>query len=337
MFSACFLRLGDQPITTDSYPLSRFDNGGIRHFFILYIHCNKLQHKHLHMIIIYRNLYKILVYITLLTPIITLEARLPFYNSSRATAAAATKQTNIMSSTHQSSEASALRELKEIIQKQKLEIDSLKSALKEKQSISRPHGHGPPTQQEEDPNLYLASPFYKIALARVGWLALFLCSLSLTAVIMNGFEHTLSRQIELAYFVPLLAGHGGNTGGQTVGSVLSALSSGSVTTQDALKIIKKEAMSGMLVGLLLGTLVGPLAHFVGGISRHVSTVVFCTLPLLSTIAATLASSIPFACKIVGLDPAIIAAPAMTTFVDVSGLLSYFLIANKVFQWYGLEL
>lgn len=154
---------------------------------------------------------------------------------------------------------------------------------------------------------------------------------------MNGFEHTLSRQIELAYFVPLLAGHGGNTGGQTVGSVLSAMSSGSVTTQDALQIIKKEAMSGMMVGLLLGSLVGSLAHFVGGISSHVSTVVFCTLPLLSTIAATLASSIPFVCKMVGLDPAIIAAPAMTTFVDVSGLLSYFLIANQIFQWYGLEL
>jgi Mg/Co/Ni transporter MgtE len=250
----------------------------------------------------------------------------------------------------QSSEASALRELKEIIQKQRLEIDHLKTALEEKQSIinnkstlnssshqkPQSHGHGPPTQ-EVDPNLYLASPFYRIALQRVGWLALFLCSLSLTAVIMNGFEHTLSRQIELAYFVPLLAGHGGNTGGQTVGSVLSALSSGSVTTHDALKIIQKEAMSGMMVGLLLGALVGPLAHFVGGISTHVSTVVFCTLPLLSTIAATLASSIPFACKFVGLDPAIIAAPAMTTFVDVSGLLSYFLIANKVFQWYGLEL
>lgn len=239
-------------------------------------------------------------------------------------------------STSQSSEASALRELKEIIQKQKIEIESLRAALKKDSSHISSQSHGPPTQ-EEDPGLYLASPFYRIALKRVGWLAIFLCSLSLTAVIMNGFEHTLSQQIELAYFVPLLAGHGGNTGGQTVGSVLSALSSGSVTTKDAIKIIKKEAMSGLMVGLLLGTLVGPMAHFAGGISLHVSTVVFCTLPLLSTIAATLASSIPFACKLMGLDPAIIAAPAMTTFVDVSGLLSYFLIANKIFQLYGLEL
>lgn len=49
---------------------------------------------------------------------------------------------------------------------------------------------------------YMALPFYKIASHRVGWLSLFLCSLSLTAIIMNGFENTLHRQLELAYFVP---------------------------------------------------------------------------------------------------------------------------------------
>lgn len=241
----------------------------------------------------------------------------------------------------QSSDASALRELKETIKKQAEEIDALRAALKSQPEIIKPAtaqhvGHGPPAN-DEDPGIYLKSPFYRLAMKRVGWLAIFLCSLSLTAVIMNGFEHTLSKQIELAYFVPLLAGHGGNTGGQAVGSVLSALSTGSVTSKDAFKIIKKEAMSGITVGLLLGSIVAPTAHFVGGISRHVSCTIFCTLPLLSTIAGTLASSIPFAAKAIGLDPTVIAAPAMTTFVDVTGLLAYFTIANKIFAWYGLEL
>ncbi len=240
------------------------------------------------------------------------------------------------------SSPSALRELKEIIQKQAKEIELLKSSLEAAKSTpktgppSSSHGHGPPTA-EEDPNEYILAPFYKLAFRRVGWLFIFLMSLSLTAIIMNGFEHTLSKQIELAYFVPLLAGHGGNTGGQTVGSVLSALSTNSITTKDAFRVIRKEAMSGLTVGVILGSVIGLLAYHVGGISTHVSTVVFCTLPLLSTIAATLASSIPFLCKLIGLDPAIIAAPAMTTFVDVSGLLSYFLIANKIFALFGLEL
>lgn len=237
-------------------------------------------------------------------------------------------------------DASALRELKELIQKQSKEIDSLKAALATKSATkdtkASTASHGPPAS-DLDPGTYLHTPFYKIAFQRVGWLALFLVSLSFTAIIMNGFEHTLSQQIELAYFVPLLAGHGGNTGGQAVSSVLSGLSTKSITSKDAFKIIRKEAMTGMTVGIILGCIVGPIAHFGGGISRHVSTVVFFTLPWLSTLAATLASSIPFACHAAGLDPAIIAAPAMTTFVDVSGLLSYFLIANKVFKWFGVKL
>lgn len=245
--------------------------------------------------------------------------------------------------------SAVLRELKDTIQKQATEIKTLKAALSSVSSSSsslettkkpsKPqisHHHGP-ADDDEDPAEYLNSPFYSLAFKRVPWLTVFLISLSFTAVIMNGFEHTLSKQIELAYFVPLLAGHGGNTGGQTVGSVLSGLSTGDITTNDASRIIRKEAMSGFTVGIILGSIVGPTVYYVGGISSHVSVVIFCTLPLLSTIAATLASSIPFACKGLGLDPAIIAAPAMTTFVDVTGLLAYFVIAGRVFRWFGLEL
>ena len=240
------------------------------------------------------------------------------------------------------SSPSVLRELKETIQKQAKEIERLRSEIattkksSKSSSDSSSHGHGPPVA-DEDPNIYIKTPFYMLAFKRVGWLFIFLMSLSLTAIIMNGFEHIISKQIELAYFVPLLAGHGGNTGGQTVGSVLSALSTNAITTKDAFSTIRKEAMSGLTVGLILGSIIGLLSYHVGGISLHVSTVVFCTLPLLSTIAATLASTIPFLCKMVGLDPAIIAAPAMTTFVDVTGLMSYFLIANKIFSLFGLEL
>ena len=98
--------------------------------------------------------------------------------------------------------SSVLRELKEKIAKQSKEIESLKKQLKggDKSGASHggAHGGGPEMQTEE----YLGSPFYKIASHRVGWLSLFLCSLSLTALIMNGFENTLHRQLELAYFVP---------------------------------------------------------------------------------------------------------------------------------------
>lgn len=238
--------------------------------------------------------------------------------------------------------SSVLTELKETIKSQSTEIDRLKkelnNATKKKgggAAVST-HGHGAPADNEDIFNYRLKS-FHAIAFERVGWLAVFLFSLSFTALIMNGFEHTLSKQIELAYFVPLLAGHGGNTGGQAVGTILSALSAGVITRKDTFNVVMKEAMSGLLMGIILGSLVGPISHYVMGISVHVSTVVSVTFPLLSTIAAFLGSSLPFVCVWLGLDPAVIAAPAMTSFVDVTGLLAYFLLANKIFTLFGMEL
>ena len=251
------------------------------------------------------------------------------------------KSKNKSSTTEPSS--STLRELKDTIRSQAAEIDRLKKQLAstgdkvaKKQPPSGGHAHHGASDNEDILD-YKSKSFPSIAYERVGWLALFLVSLSFTAIIMNGFEHTLSKQIELAYFVPLMAGHGGNTGGQAVGTVLSALSAGVVTRKDALRVVTKEAMSGLIMGMALGSAVGPISHYVMGISVHVATVVSVTFPLLSTIAAFLGSSLPFVCVMLGLDPAVIAAPAMTSFVDVSGLLCYFLIANKVFRLFGMEL
>lgn len=246
------------------------------------------------------------------------------------------------SSTKSNDESSSvLRELKDTVRSQAAEIDRLKKALSAtKTPASGGHAHGGHhggSSDNEDILDYKIKSFVSIAYERVWWLAIFLLSLSFTALIMNGFEHTLSKQIELAYFVPLLAGHGGNTGGQAVGTVLSALSAGVITRKDATRVVMKEAMSGMVMGLILGVLLGPICHYVMGISQHVSTVVSVTMPLLSTIAAFLGSSLPFVCVMLGLDPAVIAAPAMTSFVDVTGLMCYFLIANKVFQLFGMEL
>ena len=182
----------------------------------------------------------------------------------------------VSSSNDVQEQSSVLRELKETIQRQAAEIESLKKSLPSSKKSGgglSGHGHGGGSEEASpsDIETYLKSSFYQIAFRRVPWLSLFLVSLSMTTIIMNGFEHTLSKQIELAYFVPLLIGHGGNTGGQTVGTVLSALSTGSVTTRDATRIILREAMSGLTIGFTLGCVVGPFAHFLGGIPLHVAT------------------------------------------------------------------
>jgi len=245
--------------------------------------------------------------------------------------------------------SSVLNELKDTIRRQTEEIETLKQQLDTKsgKSVGGSHqvvshvghgGHGGGGEVSADEVAsYLKDPFYIISYQRVGWLGLFLASLSGTALIMNVFEHTLEKHIELAYFVPLLAGHGGNTGGQTVGTVISALSTGTIKPKDAPRVIVKEALGGLLSGTILSCIVSPVCYGVLGLSFHVAVVLFFTLPLVSMIAATLGSTIPFLCVMIGLDPSVIASPAMTSIVDITGLMSYFMIANYIFRLYGLEL
>jgi len=240
--------------------------------------------------------------------------------------------------------ASALGELKETIQSQKKEIERLKAQVAsskgggktKKAAVSHGHGGGEELSEEEVAR-YLHDPFYTVGFQRVGWLGIFLASLSATALIMNVFEETLEKHIELALFVPLLAGHGGNTGGQTVGTILSALSAGTIKVSDAPKIVWKESLAGILSGSILGAIVAPIAYRGLGVSFHVAVVLFFTLPLISMIASTLGAIIPFVCVMFRLDPSVIAAPAMTSLVDVAGLMGYFMIANYIFRLYGLEL
>lgn len=96
-------------------------------------------------------------------------------------------------------------------------------------------------------------------------------------------------------------------------------------------------MGGLFVGILLSSVVGPVAHFVMRISYPVSVVVGLTLILVSAMASTLGALLPFACLAMGLDPNVIAAPAMTSIVDVGGILAYFFIANSIFDLWGIHL
>ncbi|KNC81786.1 hypothetical protein SARC_05908 [Sphaeroforma arctica JP610] len=199
-------------------------------------------------------------------------------------------------------------------------------------SIGHGHGHDIPLLDVS----YKRISAVHLAGTRILWLSLFLASLALTAVVMESFEHILASQIELAFFVPLMIGHGGNVGGQTVGTVLSALSSQKIKRKDMLSVLLKESISGLLVGCALGFLSAFATSFLMGVSEPVSVVVFATLPVLSVTASGLASTLPFLCMYLGLDAAVVSAPLMTTLVDVLGLVSYFMIARGVFSWYGMR-
>jgi len=167
----------------------------------------------------------------------------------------------------------------------------------------------------------------RLVCERTGWLAFFLCGLLLCERVMHSFGALLEREIELAFFVPLIIGHGGNSGGQAVSTVIRSIGRRSPSASEAISTVATEALAGALQSLLLGCLVGPALHFFLDTSRAVSTVMATTLPLLGLFSNCTGAMLPFLVTWAGLDPAVIVGPLMTTLVDTLGLMIYLSVAT----------
>ena len=183
------------------------------------------------------------------------------------------------------------------------------------------------SKEPEEESEYLRTTALGIASQRTCWLLFFMFGLLLTANVLHKFEALLERELELAFFVPLLIGAGGNSGGQTVSTVIRALGSGSVKLSDAPRIIAKEGLSGLLQAFVLVLVLAPSLRLVMEISEDVTVVVCLTLLGLGFGANSLASALTFFVAWIGKDPAVIVGPLMTTSVDSIGLMSYLAIAT----------
>ena len=125
----------------------------------------------------------------------------------------------------------------------------------------------------------------------------------------------------------LLIGTGGNTGNQAATTVTRALAVGDVHNRDVGKVLLREVRVGALLGVLLGALGFVIAGLFYG--WDVGAVIGLTLTAICTLAATVGGGMPMVAKKLGIDPAVFANPFITTLVDASGLIVYFLIAKAV--------
>jgi magnesium transporter len=174
---------------------------------------------------------------------------------------------------------------------------------------------------------YMATSVLQIARSRVVWLLLLIVAATLTVRVLSAFETTLDQVVALALFIPLVIGTGGNTGSQAATTVTRALAVGEVRFDDLWIVILREARVGLLLGAMLGALaLLPTWFFVG---RDIALVVSLTLVVVCTLAAFVGALLPLVARRVGLDPAVMSAPFITTLVDATGLVVYFLIARAV--------
>lgn len=176
---------------------------------------------------------------------------------------------------------------------------------------------------------YFATPIHSLVTSRIVWLLVLAVGATLTVQVLSVFEATLEQVTVLALFVPLLIGTGGNTGNQAATTVTRALALGDVRSRDLVRVLTRELSVGVALGSLLGLLGGTLTAFV--YEPRIGLIIGLTLLAVCSMAAAIGGIMPMIASALRVDPAVFSNPFITTFVDASGLVIYFLIAQAILQ------
>ncbi len=174
---------------------------------------------------------------------------------------------------------------------------------------------------------------------RVPWLMFLMLSATFTSMIINSFEDALAVQAVLIGFIPMLMGTGGNSGAQASTAVIRSISLGDTEPEDVGRVIWKEFRVAVLCGITLAAvnfvkmlLVDRLLLGNAGVTLTVAAVVSLSIVFIVMFAKVVGSILPIAAEKLGVDPAVMANPLISTITDAVSLLIYFEIAKLMISF-----
>ena len=170
---------------------------------------------------------------------------------------------------------------------------------------------------------------------RIGWLLLLFIAGTITRWVIHSFDWVdkhFHGDLEFDAFIPLLIGTGGNAGSQTVGTVIRGLALNQIQPSDTLKVVAREAATGLVLGLLLGA-IGFLFAWQSEPTRPAFGLVIALAILGICIWANgIGALVPLLARRFGGDPALVSAPLISTLVDTTGLFIFYMIAIVLLIW-----
>lgn len=176
---------------------------------------------------------------------------------------------------------------------------------------------------------YLRLSVFELWRSRIPWLLILMISATFTGLIITHYENALATYVTLTAFIPMLMDTGGNAGSQSTVTIIRSLSLGEISTEDTVRIVWKEIRVAVLCGLSLAVVnFGKLMLF-DRVGLKVSLVVCITLVFDVLVAKVVGALLPLGADKVGLDPAVLASPVLTTIVDALALLIYFATATRI--------
>ena len=173
---------------------------------------------------------------------------------------------------------------------------------------------------------YFKTSVFKHAKNRIVWLLFLMLSATVTGAIITNYENAFAAIPILVSFIPMLMGTGGNCGSQSSTMIIRGLALEEIKLKDIFKVIWKEIRIALIVGIILSLVNGLRIYFMYEHDIMLAVVVGLTLICTVILAKLLGCILPLLAKSCKLDPAIMAAPLITTIVDTCSVLIFFNIA-----------
>jgi magnesium transporter len=187
----------------------------------------------------------------------------------------------------------------------------------------------------EDDEEYMSTSSFHHFKKRVIWLVSLAAIGIISGMIINEHQGVLEHFIILAMYMPMMAATGGNTGSQAATVVIRALSLGEITDEDWLKIVFKEIKISFMLSVCVALMTFLKIAFLsfhsilpdGFSMEYIGVVISFAIAIQVMTSAIIGAGLPLIVRRMGGDPAVVASPAITTIVDITGLLIYFTLAS----------
>ena len=156
-------------------------------------------------------------------------------------------------------------------------------------------------------------------------------SATVTGEILGRYESAMAVMPVLITFIPMLMGTGGNCGSQSSTLVIRGIAVGEIEFKDIFRVIFKEVRIALVVSLILAMVNGLRIYIMYDQDVMLAVAIGITMIAVVVMAKTIGCVLPLAAKKIGLDPAIMAAPLITTILDTCTILVYFRIVTAFFH------
>lgn len=178
---------------------------------------------------------------------------------------------------------------------------------------------------------YFGTSVFQHAKNRSLWLMLLMLSATVTGEILGHYEDAMAVMPVLITFIPMLMGTGGNCGSQSSTLVIRGLAVGEIEFKDIFRVLFKEIRIAVVVGLMLAVVNGLRIYIMYDQNVMLAGALGLTMIAVVSMAKCIGCILPLLAKKLGLDPAIMAAPLITTILDTCTILVYFNIVTAFFH------